>query len=60
METPLKSSGEVVGKKRRRAVKCKAASLGGRASAKTKKLKVTVNTTVSRRQTAEGSDKNGA
>nr|ABK23036.1 unknown [Picea sitchensis] len=60
MEMPLKSGGQGVGKKRRQAVKCKAASLGGRASAKTKKLKVTVNTTVSRRQTAEGSDTNGA
>jgi len=46
-ETHLTSGGEGDGKKRRRAVKSKAASLGRRASGKRKKLKITVNTTVS-------------
>jgi len=37
-----------------RAVKAKGASLGGRGFDKRKKLKIVVNTTVSRQQTAQG------
>jgi len=42
-ESPRISGGKGVGKRKREAVKCKAACLGGRASGQTKRLKVIVS-----------------